>query len=51
MAGIKASVVGKLADAHGIDYVYWMCVFFPAAFLLDIERPSPHRDEGKLNAD
>jgi FSR family fosmidomycin resistance protein-like MFS transporter len=43
MAGIGAAVLGKLADIHGIDYVYRMCSFLPllglmAAFLPDIRR-------------
>lgn len=42
MAGIGAAVLGKLADVHGIDYVYHLCSFLPligllAAFLPDIE--------------
>lgn len=47
MAGIGAAVLGKLADIHGIDYVYRLCSFLPllglmAAFLPDIGR-SPAR--------
>jgi MFS transporter, FSR family, fosmidomycin resistance protein len=43
MAGIGAAVLGKLADIHGIDYVYRLCSFLPlfgllAAFLPDIGR-------------
>ncbi len=45
MAGIGAAVLGRLADAHGIDYVYRICAFLPllgllAAFLPDLGRPS-----------
>jgi MFS transporter, FSR family, fosmidomycin resistance protein len=45
MAGIGAAVLGKLADIHGIDYVYRMCSFLPllglfAAFLPDFRRSS-----------
>ena len=45
MAGIGAAVLGKLADMHGIDYVYRLCSFLPllglmAAFLPDIGRSS-----------
>ncbi len=41
MAGIGAAVLGKLADARGIDYVYQICSFLPligllAAFLPEI---------------
>ena len=48
MAGIGAAVLGKLADMHGIDYVYRLCSFLPllglmAAFLPDIGRsPTKH---------
>ena len=45
MAGIGAAVLGKVADVHGIDYVYRLCSFLPllgltAAFLPDIGRSS-----------
>ena len=45
MAGIGAAVLGKVADVHGIDYVYQLCSFLPllglmAAFLPDIGRSS-----------
>lgn len=48
MAGIGAAVLGKLADIHGIDYVYRLCSFLPllglmAAFLPDIgSSPTRH---------
>ena len=43
MAGIGAAVLGKIADAHGIEYLYRLCAFLPllglfAAFLPDIRR-------------
>ena len=43
MAGIGAAVLGKLADAHGIEYVYRLCAFLPllglfAAFLPEIKK-------------
>jgi FSR family fosmidomycin resistance protein-like MFS transporter len=43
MAGIGAAVLGKLADAHGIDSVYRICSFLPllglfAVFLPDVGR-------------
>lgn len=42
MAGIGAAVLGKLADIHGIIYVYRLCSFLPllgflAAFLPDMD--------------
>jgi FSR family fosmidomycin resistance protein-like MFS transporter len=47
MGGLGAAVLGRLADATSIDYVYRVCAFLPllglcAMFLPDIERkPSP----------
>jgi len=43
MAGIGAAVLGKVADAHGIEYLYRLCSFLPllglfAAFLPDIRK-------------
>jgi len=43
MAGIGAAVLGKIADAYGIEYLYQLCAFLPllglfAAFLPDIRR-------------
>jgi FSR family fosmidomycin resistance protein-like MFS transporter len=45
MAGIGAAVLGKLADAHGIEYVFRLCAFLPllglfAAFLPEIKKRS-----------
>jgi FSR family fosmidomycin resistance protein-like MFS transporter len=45
MAGIGAAVLGRLADAQGIEYVYRLCAFLPllgifTAFLPDIRKPS-----------
>lgn len=50
MAGIGAAVLGKLADAHGIDTVYRICAFLPllgllAAFLPDVGRKTPSADK------
>ena len=47
MGGVGAAVLGKLADAYGINTVYEMCAFLPllgllAAFLPNVER----RDRG-----
>jgi FSR family fosmidomycin resistance protein-like MFS transporter len=44
MAGIGAAVLGKLADAQGIEFVYRVCAFLPlfgmiTVFLPDIGRP------------
>ena len=43
MAGIGAAVLGKLADHHGIDFVYHICSYLPllgifTAFLPDLRR-------------
>jgi FSR family fosmidomycin resistance protein-like MFS transporter len=43
MGGIGAAVLGRVADAHGIDYVYSLCAYLPligvlAVFLPDLER-------------
>jgi MFS transporter, FSR family, fosmidomycin resistance protein len=44
MGGIGAAVLGQVADAYGIDYVYSLCAYLPligvlAIFLPDLERP------------
>ena len=44
-AGIGAAVLGRLADAHGIEYVYRLCAFLPllglfAAFLPEVKKVS-----------
>jgi MFS transporter, FSR family, fosmidomycin resistance protein len=44
VAGIGAAVLGQLADAWGIEYVYRVCAFLPAigllaAFLPDLDAP------------
>jgi FSR family fosmidomycin resistance protein-like MFS transporter len=43
MGGIGAAVLGRVADAHGIDYVYSLCAHLPligvlAVFLPDLEK-------------
>ncbi|MGF9563813.1 MFS transporter [Neorhizobium sp. JUb45] len=39
MGGIAAAVLGLLADAHGIAFVYAICAFLPALGLLTIFLP------------
>lgn len=39
MAGIGAAVLGKLADAYGIDFVYHLCSFLPLFGLLTVFLP------------
>lgn len=46
MGGIGAAVLGRVADAHGIDYVYSLCAYLPligvlAVFLPDLEKRQP----------
>ena len=43
MGGIGAAVLGRVADAHGIGYVYSLCAYLPligvlAVFLPDLEK-------------
>ena len=42
-AGIGAAVMGRVADLHGIEYVYKLCAFLPllglfAAFLPEVKK-------------
>lgn len=52
MGGIGAAVLGGLADAHGIDYVYRLCAYLPlmgliTVFLPDLEqRVRGHKASG-----
>jgi FSR family fosmidomycin resistance protein-like MFS transporter len=39
MGGIAAALLGVLADAKGIIYVYWVCSFLPAVGLLCVFLP------------
>ncbi|NTU59635.1 MAG: MFS transporter [Deltaproteobacteria bacterium] len=46
MGGIGAAVLGRLADRHGIEAVYYVCAYLPllgvlTAFLPDLGRPPP----------
>lgn len=46
MAGLGAAVLGRIADTHGIEYLYNICAFLPllglfAAFLPDIRKGRP----------
>ena len=46
MAGVGAAVLGRLADQHGIEFVYHLCAYLPllgimTAFLPDIRRTYP----------
>jgi FSR family fosmidomycin resistance protein-like MFS transporter len=44
MGGIGAAVLGEIADARGIEYVYRLCAFLPlmgliTVFLPELDRP------------
>lgn len=39
IGGIGAALIGMLADAHGIDFVYRVCAFLPAIGLLTVLLP------------
>ncbi len=39
IAGIAAALLGVLADARGIGYVYWICSFLPLLGLLTVLLP------------
>ncbi|MDF3606868.1 MFS transporter [Paracoccus sp. DMF-8] len=44
MGGVAAAVLGEVADARGIEYVYWICSFLPLLGVLTILLPrSMHR--------
>lgn len=45
MAGIAAAVLGIVADAKGIDYVYQICSYLPFLGLLTIFLPGTDRPE------
>jgi len=40
MAGVGAAVLGRLADATSIDYVYQVCAFLPLIGLLTVFLPN-----------
>ncbi|AND68134.1 fosmidomycin resistance protein [Dyella thiooxydans] len=41
MGGIGAAVLGRLADTHGIDYVYRLCAWLPLMGLITVLLPEP----------
>jgi FSR family fosmidomycin resistance protein-like MFS transporter len=43
MGGLGAALLGELADAKGIEYVYRLCAFLPAIGLLTAFLPNLHR--------
>jgi FSR family fosmidomycin resistance protein-like MFS transporter len=40
MGGVGAAVLGKLADVHGIEYVYQICAYLPLLGLLTVFLPN-----------
>ncbi len=47
MGGIGAAVLGKIADATSIDFVYRVCSFLPAIGFLTTFLPDLRRVKGK----
>ena len=45
MGGVGAALLGKLADARGIEYVYQVCAFLPAIGLLTAFLPTVNPGE------
>jgi len=43
MGGLGAALLGQLADARGIEYVYNVCAWLPAIGLLTVFLPNLHR--------
>lgn len=44
MAGIGSAVLGKVADLHGIDFVFHVCAFLPLIGLLTVFLPNVERN-------
>ena len=47
MGGIAAAVLGQIADARGIDYVYHLCSFLPMIGLLTVLLPDTRAVTGE----
>jgi FSR family fosmidomycin resistance protein-like MFS transporter len=47
IAGVGAAVLGRLADATSIGFVYQVCAYFPAIGLLTAFLPNLKRDAGR----
>jgi MFS family permease len=50
MGGLGAALLGELADARGIEYVYHLCAYLPAIGLLTVFLPNLHRRSAKTTA-
>jgi FSR family fosmidomycin resistance protein-like MFS transporter len=50
MGGIGAALIGMLADARGIDFVYHLCAFLPALGLLAVFLPNVEKAGRTISA-
>ena len=50
MGGLGAALLGELADARGIEYVYKVCAYLPAIGLLTVFLPNLHQRVAKAPA-
>jgi FSR family fosmidomycin resistance protein-like MFS transporter len=50
MGGLGAALLGQLADAKGIEYVYALCAYLPALGLLTVLLPNLHRRDQTVAA-
>lgn len=50
MGGLGAALLGELADARGIEYVYQVCAYLPAIGLLTVFLPNLHQRVAKTAA-
>jgi FSR family fosmidomycin resistance protein-like MFS transporter len=48
MGGIGAAVLGQLADAQGIEYVYHLCAYLPLMGLITVFLPELERSHGAV---
>ena len=49
MGGLGAALLGELADARGIEYVYRVCAYLPAIGLLTVFLPNLHHRTAKAS--
>jgi len=49
MGGLGAALLGELADARGIEYVYKVCAYLPAIGLLTVFLPNLHHRTAKAS--
>jgi len=50
MGGLGAALLGQLADARGIEYVYALCAYLPALGLLTALLPNLHKHDKAVAA-